>query len=96
MENVEESTNEMEEEVGKVMEQARELQEAGAGLISMISNDEQSLRLKANSLESSIRHLRSSITTVLSQKLLDRKLAEKVNSPLCIFFFRISFSIFKF
>ncbi|PPS08353.1 hypothetical protein GOBAR_AA12292 [Gossypium barbadense] len=57
MENVEESTNEMEEEVGKVMEQARELQEAGAGLISMISNDEQSLRLKANSLDSSIRHL---------------------------------------
>ncbi|KHG13751.1 Transmembrane protein [Gossypium arboreum] len=82
MENVEESTNEMEEEVGKVMEQARELQEAGAGLISMISNDEQSLRLKANSLDSSIRHLRSSITTVLSQKLLDPKLADKLEEDL--------------
>ncbi|MBA0850732.1 hypothetical protein Goshw_005607 [Gossypium schwendimanii] len=53
MENVEESTNEMEEEVGK-----------------------------ANSLDSSIRHLRSSITTVLSQKLLDPKLADKLEEDL--------------
>ncbi|MBA0761313.1 hypothetical protein Gotri_023983 [Gossypium trilobum] len=48
----------------------------------MISNDEQSLRLKANSLDSSIRHLRSSITTVLSQKLLDPKLADKLEEDL--------------
>ncbi|KAK8652317.1 hypothetical protein V6N13_061338 [Hibiscus sabdariffa] len=55
MEKVEESANKVEEEVERVMEQARELQESGAVLISMISKDEQSLRLKATSLEFWIR-----------------------------------------
>ncbi|KAK8690761.1 hypothetical protein V6N13_074287 [Hibiscus sabdariffa] len=82
MEKVEESANKVEAEVERVMEQARELQESGAALISMISNDEQSLRLKANSLESSIRRLRSSIASLLSQKLLDPKLAEKLEEDL--------------
>ncbi|WRX18131.1 Ion channel TACAN/TMEM120B - like 1 [Theobroma cacao] len=57
MEAVDESANKVEEEVGRVVEQARELQESGASLISRISNEEQSLRQKANSLESSIRRL---------------------------------------
>ncbi|MBA0744443.1 hypothetical protein Gogos_007066, partial [Gossypium gossypioides] len=43
---------------------------------------EQSLRLRANSLESSIRRLRSLITSLLSQKLLDPKLADKLEEDL--------------
>ncbi|XP_022722453.1 transmembrane protein 120 homolog [Durio zibethinus] len=78
MERVEESANKVEEEVGKVVEQARELHESGTSLISRISNEEQSLRQKANSLESSIRRLRS----LLSQKLLDPKLSEKLEEDL--------------
>ncbi|XVE58221.1 hypothetical protein DITRI_Ditri04bG0152600 [Diplodiscus trichospermus] len=82
MERVEESANKAEEEVGRVVEQARELQESGASLISRISSEEQSLRQKANSLESSIRRLRSSINSLLSQKLLDPKLADKLEEDL--------------
>ncbi|XP_022738308.1 transmembrane protein 120 homolog [Durio zibethinus] len=82
MERVDESANEVEEQVGRVVEQARELQELGASLISRISNEEQSLRQKANSLESSIRRLRSLINSLLSQKLLDPKLADKLDEDL--------------
>ncbi|XVF10237.1 hypothetical protein REPUB_Repub07fG0165600 [Reevesia pubescens] len=82
METVEESANKIEEEVGRVVEQARELQESGASLISRISNEEQSLRIKANSLESSIRRLRSLIISLLSHKLLDPKLADKLEEDL--------------
>ncbi|XVF12802.1 hypothetical protein REPUB_Repub08aG0151300 [Reevesia pubescens] len=82
METMEESANKVEEEVGRVVEQARELQESGASLLSRISNEEQSLRQKANSLESSIRRLRSLIISLLSQKLLDLKLADKLEEDL--------------
>ncbi|XP_007039270.2 PREDICTED: transmembrane protein 120 homolog [Theobroma cacao] len=82
MEAVDESAKKVEEEVGRVVEQARELQESGASLISRISNEEQSLRQKANSLESSIRRLRSLINSLLSQKLLDPKLADKLEEDL--------------
>ncbi|EOY23771.1 hypothetical protein QUC31_008432 [Theobroma cacao] len=82
MEAVDESAKKLEEEVGRVVEQARELQESGASLISRISNEEQSLRQKANSLESSIRRLRSLINSLLSQKLLDPKLADKLEEDL--------------
>ncbi|XWS50229.1 hypothetical protein CRYUN_Cryun12cG0070600 [Craigia yunnanensis] len=82
METVEESANKVEEEVGRVVEQARDLQESGASLISRLSNEEQSLRQKANSLESSIRRLRSLINSLLSQKLLDPRLADKLEEDL--------------
>ncbi|XP_022762590.1 transmembrane protein 120 homolog [Durio zibethinus] len=81
MERVEESADKI-EEVGRVVEQARELQESGASLISKISNDEQFLRQKANSLESSIRRLRSLINSLHSQKLLDSRLANKLEEDL--------------
>ncbi|TYG42789.1 hypothetical protein ES288_D12G285500v1 [Gossypium darwinii] len=57
MEKVEESASNVEEEVGEVLEQARELQESGASLLWKLPNEEQSLRQRANSLESSIRRL---------------------------------------
>ncbi|XVF53246.1 hypothetical protein PTKIN_Ptkin05aG0084300 [Pterospermum kingtungense] len=82
MERVGESASEVEEEVGRVVEQARELQESGSSLISRITNEEQSLRQKANSIESSIRRLRSLINSLLSQKLLDPKLADKLEEDL--------------
>ncbi|MBA0564009.1 hypothetical protein Golob_008968 [Gossypium lobatum] len=82
MEKVEESASNVEEEVGEVLEQARELQESGASLLWKLSNEEQSLRQRANSLESSIRRLRSLITSLLSQKLLDPKLADKLEEDL--------------
>ncbi|KAG8476411.1 hypothetical protein CXB51_033402 [Gossypium anomalum] len=82
MEKVEESASNVEEEVGEVLEQARELQESAASLLWRLSNEEQSLRQRANSLESSIRRLRSLITSLLSQKLLDPKLADKLEEDL--------------
>lgn len=78
MEKVEESASNVEEEVGEVMEQERELQESGASLLWRLSNEEQSILQRANSLESTIRRLRSLITSLLSQKLLDPKLSNKV------------------
>ncbi|PPR83656.1 hypothetical protein GOBAR_AA37052 [Gossypium barbadense] len=82
MEKVEELASNVEEEVGEVLEQTRELQESGASLLWRLSNEEQSLRQRANSLESSIRSLRSLITSVLSQKLLDPELADKLEEDL--------------
>jgi hypothetical protein len=49
----------VEEEVARVVEQAKELQETAASLIAKSSHDEQSLRQKALSLESSVRRCRS-------------------------------------
>ncbi|OMO86792.1 TMPIT-like protein [Corchorus olitorius] len=74
----------LEEEVARVVEQARELQESGSSLVSRISNEEQSLRQKANTIDSSIRRLRTLINSLLSQKLLDPKLADKAIPYLCI------------
>ncbi|XWS38090.1 hypothetical protein CRYUN_Cryun19dG0100900 [Craigia yunnanensis] len=82
MERVDESATKVEEEVGRVVEQARDFQESGASLLSSLSNDELSLRQKANSLDSSIRRLRSLINSLLSQKLLDPKLANKLEEDL--------------
>ena len=48
----------VEEEVARVVEQAKELQEAAASVIVKSSHDEQSLRQKALSLESSVRRCR--------------------------------------
>ena len=90
---MEESANKVEEEVARVLEHARELQDSGASLVSRISNEEQSLRQKANSLDSSIRRLRSLINSLLSQKLLEPRLADKASTHLAcfLFFFLISF-----
>lgn len=94
MEKMEESAKNVEEEVERVVKQAREFQESGASLISKISVEEQSIRHKANSLESSIRRLRSLIHSLLSQKLLDPNLADKANSPTLACMFTFSFFFF--
>ncbi|CDP04959.1 unnamed protein product [Coffea canephora] len=68
------------EQVSRVVEQAKELQDLSASLISRTSREEDSLRQRANSLNSSIHSLRSSIRK--SNLLLDSTLAEKLEEEL--------------
>lgn len=69
----------LEDQVGKVVEQTKELQEEALALINKNATDEQSLRQRAQSLDSSICRLRSLIDSLLSDKLLDPKLADKAD-----------------
>lgn len=73
-------TDNIEDQVGRVVEQTKELQEAALALINKNATDEQSLRQRAQSLDSSIHRLRSLIDSLLSDKLLDPKLADKANT----------------
>lgn len=68
----------VEEEVSSVLEQAKELQDLAASFISKSSKEEHSIRQRALALDSSIRKLRSSIDSLVADKLVDSKLAEKV------------------
>lgn len=90
--NVVDSPNNIEDEVGRVVEQAKELHDSAASIISRATTDEQSLRQRALSLDSSIRRLRSLLDSLLSNKLLDSKLADKVH-PFLFFLFAFQFPI---
>ncbi|EEF43500.1 transmembrane protein 120 homolog [Ricinus communis] len=79
---LEDSANKIEEEVERVVEQAKQVQEAAASLISRSTNDEQSLRQRALSLESSIRRCRSLFDSLLSRNLIHPKLADKLDEDL--------------
>ncbi|KAL8139046.1 hypothetical protein V2J09_005047 [Rumex salicifolius] len=72
----------VEEGVLSVSEQAKELQDSAASFIAKSSKDEQSLRQRALALEASIRKLHSSIDSLVIDKLLDPKLAEKLEDEL--------------
>lgn len=74
---LEESAKNVEEEVRRVVEQAKELQDSVASSISKASSDELSLRHRALSLDSSIRRLQSLLRSLLSYHLLDPKLVNK-------------------
>lgn len=74
---LEDSVKNIEEEVGRVVEQAKELQDSAASFISKTSSDEQSLRHRALSLDSSIRRLRTLLHSLLSHNLLQPKIADK-------------------
>ncbi|CAN0908977.1 Transmembrane protein 120 homolog [Linum grandiflorum] len=78
----ESSASKVEEEVGRVVEEARLLQESASSHIAKSSNDEQSLRHRANSLDSSIRRCRSLLQSLLSRRLIDNKLADKLGDEL--------------
>lgn len=80
--NGEESVRKVEEEVRSVLEQVKELQESAASLISKISSEEQPLKQKALALQMSIRRIRALIDSLLQQKILDRKDAEKLDEDL--------------
>ncbi|CAN1177854.1 Transmembrane protein 120 homolog [Linum perenne] len=77
-----ESASKVEEEVGRVVEEAKSLQESAASHISKSSSEEQSLRHRANSLDSSIRRCRSLLHSLLSRRLIDNKLADKLGDEL--------------
>lgn len=74
---LDDSAKNVEEEVSRVVEQAKELQDSAASFISNASSDEQTLRHRALSLDSSIRRLCSLLRSLLSQNLVDPKLANK-------------------
>ncbi|KAF7833855.1 transmembrane protein 120-like protein isoform X1 [Senna tora] len=76
------SAENIEEEVGRVVEDAKELQDMVANHISKTSSEEQFLRQRALSLDSSIHRLRSLLDSLLSHKLLDLKLADKLDEDL--------------
>lgn len=61
-------------EASGIVEQAKELQDAASSLISRTTREEDSLRQKAKSLDSSIHQLRSSVR----KSKLDSNQAEKV------------------
>ncbi|KAK4743781.1 hypothetical protein SAY87_010093 [Trapa incisa] len=62
---MDEAVKRLEDEVRRVAVQAKELQEAASSLIAKSSNEEQSIRQRAASLDSTFRCLRSSIDTQL-------------------------------
>ncbi|KAJ6887220.1 transmembrane protein 120 [Populus alba x Populus x berolinensis] len=72
----------VEEEVARVVEQAKELQETAASLIAKSSHDEQSLRKKALSLESSVRRCRSLLNR--NNRLAPKLLEEDLQKARCI------------
>ncbi|KAJ7956586.1 Transmembrane protein [Quillaja saponaria] len=75
----EEAALNIEGEVGRVVEEVKDLQDSAA---THISKEEQSLRERAISLDSSIHRLHSLLYSLLSHKLLDPKLAEKLDEDL--------------
>ncbi|XP_021851425.1 uncharacterized protein [Spinacia oleracea] len=72
----------IEEEMEKVVDQIKELQEAASSLISMSSREEKNLQHRALSLDASIAKLRSSISSLTSDGRMDPKLAEKLEDEL--------------
>ncbi|CAN6585702.1 hypothetical protein ACFX13_015354 [Malus domestica] len=76
------SDEEIQAQVAKAVEEVKELQDKAASFVSRAATDEQSLRQRAQSLDSSIRRLRSQLYSLLSSKALDPKLAEKLEEDL--------------
>ncbi|KAL7230193.1 hypothetical protein ACSBR2_008663 [Camellia fascicularis] len=70
------------EEVSKVVESAKELQDSAASLISRTTHEEDALRQRSLSLDSTIRRLRSSVASLLHHGQLDSKEADKLEEEL--------------
>jgi len=69
----------IEESVASVIEEAKEVQEAVSAHISKVSSDEEPLRQRVRLVDSRIHSLRSSLDSLLSNKLIAPSLADKVN-----------------
>lgn len=80
--HTEQSETRIEEEVGRVVEQAKELQDLAASLNSKSSKEEVTIRQRAVALDSAISKLRSSINSHLFDHTLDPKLADKLEDEL--------------
>uniref|UniRef100_A0A5B6YQ27 Transmembrane protein 120 n=1 Tax=Davidia involucrata TaxID=16924 RepID=A0A5B6YQ27_DAVIN len=79
---LEQSARNVEEQVCRVADMAKELQDSTASLISKTTIDEQSLRQRALALNSSIPTLRSLIHSLLHNHLIDPKLADMLEDEL--------------
>lgn len=79
---LEQSAGNIDEQVSGVVEQAKELQDAASSHISRTSVEEQALRKSALSLDSNIHRLRSLIDSLHRNKILDPKLADKLDEDL--------------
>lgn len=81
----------IEESVASVLEEAKGLQDSVAGHISKSLSDEHPLRQRALALDSKILSLRSSLDSLLNNKLINHSVADKVRDTLVVDFeFRIS------
>ncbi|KAM7525994.1 hypothetical protein LguiA_015896 [Lonicera macranthoides] len=82
------SANNVEGEVGRVSEMAKELQESSSSHLAKTTSEEHSIRQRALALNSSIRRLRSLIISLSHNHLLDPNLANKLedelNKAMCI------------
>ncbi|KAF6162236.1 hypothetical protein GIB67_008365 [Kingdonia uniflora] len=70
------------EEVARVAELAKELQDSASSFISRTTNEEQSVRQRAVAINSSIQKLHGSIDSAVKQGSFDRKEAEKLDEEL--------------
>ncbi|KAK9051671.1 hypothetical protein SSX86_028299 [Deinandra increscens subsp. villosa] len=70
------------EEVSRLVEQGKELQESASALISRNSQEDASLRQRALALDSNIKNLRSFIDSSVKKGNLDSKHAEKLSEEL--------------
>uniref|UniRef100_A0A5B7AYX6 Transmembrane protein 120 n=1 Tax=Davidia involucrata TaxID=16924 RepID=A0A5B7AYX6_DAVIN len=78
----EQSQRNMVEEVSRIVEIAKELQDSAASLISRTSREEEVLRQRVLSLESDINKLRSLISSSVKKRDIDSKEAEKLEEEL--------------
>jgi hypothetical protein len=78
----EKSENTVAEEVSRVVESAKELQDSASALISRNACEEDALRQRVVSLDSTIRQIRSSVSSLVQHGKLDPKEAEKLEEEL--------------
>ncbi|XP_057955776.1 uncharacterized protein LOC131149387 isoform X2 [Malania oleifera] len=84
---LEQSLKNVEEEVSRVLEQAKELEDSASSFLSKTYHEEQALCQRALSLDSSINRHRSLINSLLGNELLDSAVAEledKLHKARCI------------
>ncbi|KAL5714460.1 hypothetical protein ACHQM5_016423 [Ranunculus cassubicifolius] len=72
-----------EEQVSRLTDLAKELSDSASSFTSKSTRDEQSLRQKALSIDSSLHSLRKSVTSAVANGTLDRKKADKLDDELC-------------
>jgi len=91
----EEEEKKIEESVVSVLEEAKEIQDSVSVHISKTLSDEQPLRQRALLLDSKIISLRSSLDSLLSNKLIHPSLADKVRTLFFFFFILFPISFFN-
>lgn len=82
------------EEVSRIVEQSKELQESASTLIFRNSQEEASLRQRALALDSNIKRVRSFIASSVKKGNLDPKDAEKVRLLLYSLIWILVFNVF--